>query len=135
MVMSNNSKKIVSCLCGKVKFMVKGNLRHVLNCHCSQCMKTHGNFAAYTSTLEDNLKFISKKTLKWYRSSQKAKRGFCNKCGASIFFKFINSDTISISAGLFKNPTGLKEKMNIFVKNKLDYYKLNSTLPKNNKYS
>jgi len=135
MVMSNNSKKIVSCLCGKVKFMVKGNLRHVLNCHCSQCMKTHGNFAAYTSTLEDNLKFISKKTLKWYRSSQKAKRGFCNKCGASIFFKFINNDTISISAGLFKNPTGLKEKMNIFVKNKLDYYKLNSTLPKNNKYS
>ena len=135
MVMSNNSKKIVSCLCGKVKFMVKGNLRHVLNCHCSQCMKTHGNFAAYTSTLEDNLKFISKKTLKWYRSSQKAKRGFCNKCGASIFFKFINSDTISISAGLFKNPTSLMEKMNIFVKNKLDYYKLNSTLPKNNKYS
>ena len=135
MVMSNNSKKIVSCLCGKVKFMVKGNLRHVLNCHCSQCMKTHGNFAAYTSTLEDNLKFISKKTLKWYRSSQKAKRGFCNKCGASIFFKFINNDTISISAGLFKNPTGLKEKMNIFVKNKLDYYKLNSKLPKNNKYS
>ena len=135
MVMSNNSKKIVSCLCGKVKFMIKGNLRHVLNCHCSQCMKTHGNFAAYTSTLEDNLKFISKKTLKWYRSSKKAKRGFCNKCGASIFFKFINNDTISISAGLFKNPTGLKEKMNIFVKNKLDYYKLNSTLPKNNKYS
>jgi|TARA_B100001079_G_C15973433_1_gene324362 hypothetical protein len=98
-------------------------------------MKTHGNFAAYTSALEKNLKFISKKTLKWFRSSKKAKRGFCNKCGASIFFKFIKNDTISISAGLFKNPTGLKEKINIFVKNKLDYYKLNSNLLKNNKYS
>ena len=29
----------------------------------------------------------------------------------------------------------LKEKINIFVKNKLDYYKLNSNLPKNDKYS
>ena len=124
-----------SCLCEGVKFKVKGKLRHVLNCHCSQCMKTHGNFSAYTSTLEKNLKFVSKKTLKWFRSSKKAKRGFCNKCGASIFFKFIKNDTISISAGLFKNPTGLKEKINIFVKNKLDYYKLNSKLPKNNKYS
>jgi len=135
LAMSSNSTKIVSCLCEGVKFKVKDKLRHVLNCHCFQCMKTHGNFAAYTSALEKNLKFISKKTLKWFRSSKKAKRGFCNKCGASIFFKFIKNDTISISAGLFKNPTGLKEKINIFVKNKLDYYKLNSNLPKNDKYS
>ena len=133
--MSNKNAKLISCLCQGVKFNVKGKLRHVQNCHCSQCMKTHGNFAAYTSTLKENLKFISKKTLKWYRSSKKAERGFCNRCGASIFFKFIKNDTISISAGLFKNPTGLKEKINIFVKNKLDYYKLNSKLPKNNKYS
>ena len=47
-----------SCLCEGVKFKVKDKLRHVLNCHCSQCMKTHGNFAAYTSTLEKNLKFV-----------------------------------------------------------------------------
>ena len=135
MVMSSNSTKIVSCLCKGVKFKVKGKLRHVLNCHCDYCMKTHGNFASYTSTSKINLKFISKKTLKWFRSSKKAKRGFCNRCGASIFFKFIKNDTISISAGLFKNPTCLKEKMNIFVKHKLDYYKLNSKLPKHNKYS
>ena len=50
MVMSSNSTKIVSCLCEGVKFKVKGKLRHVLNCHCYQCMKTHGNFASYTST-------------------------------------------------------------------------------------
>jgi len=62
--MSSNSTKIVSCLCGGVKFKVKDKLRHVLNCHCSQCMKTHGNFAAYTSALEKNLKFISKKNIK-----------------------------------------------------------------------
>ena len=74
--MPNNSTKIVSCLCGGVKFKVKDKLRHVLNCHCSQCMKTHGNFAAYTSALEKNLKFISKKTLKWFRSSKKAKREY-----------------------------------------------------------
>jgi len=133
--MSSRNNKIISCLCGGIQLKTKGPLRHVSNCHCHQCMKTHGNYAAYTSSLEKDIKFIKKRTLKWFRSSKKAKRGFCNKCGASIFFKFIKNDTISISAGLFKNPTGLKEKINIFVKNKLDYYKLNSNLPKNNKYS
>ena len=132
--MPSNSTKIVSCLCGGVKFKVKDKLRHVLNCHCSQCMKTHGNFAAYTSALEKNLQFISKKTLKWFRSSKKAKRGFCNKCGASLFFKIIGAKTISIAAGMFNRPVKLKTTMNIFVQGKSDYYKLDSRMPKFNRY-
>ena len=83
----NLSRKIVSCLCGGIKIKVKGKLRHVINCHCSQCMKTHGNYAAYTSSLEENITFIKKETLKWYNSSKKAKRGFCSICGASMFYK------------------------------------------------
>ena len=88
-----------NCLCGGVKFTTKGFHRDISNCHCVQCMKTHGNFAAYTNVEDRNLKFEIKKTLKWYKSSVKAKRGFCSKCGASIFFKFNKSKTISISAG------------------------------------
>ena len=70
-----------------------------------------------------------------YKSSAWAQRGFCKKCGASIFFKFFGNDTISISAGMFVNPTKLKTKMNIFIKGKLDYYKLDKKLPKFNRYS
>jgi hypothetical protein len=98
-------------------------------------MKTHGNYAAYTAAKEKDVIFLKKGTLKWFRSSKKAKRGFCKKCGASIFFKFFGDDTISISAGMFVNPTKLKTKMNIFIKGKLDYYKLDKKLPKFNRYS
>ena len=106
--MSSGNNKIISCLCGGIQLRTKGPLRHVSNCHCRQCMKTHGNYAAYTNTLEKDIKFIKKRTLKWFKSSKKAKRGFCNKCGASIFFKFLGSDDISIAAGMFQNPTKLK---------------------------
>ena len=122
--------KIAKCLCGEIKIQIKGKLRYVSNCHCSQCMKTHGNFASYTSTLEKNVKFINKKTLKWYHSSKFAKRGFCSKCGASVFYKIKKSDNISISAGMFDNPTKLKTHSNIFIKGKLDYYKIDPSLPK-----
>tara|TARA_B100000029_G_C17126882_1_gene797285 strand:+ start:275 stop:685 length:411 start_codon:yes stop_codon:yes gene_type:complete len=125
---SSKSSKIAKCLCGGIKLRIYGKLRHVSNCHCKQCMKTHGNFAAYTSCSEDQIKFINKKTLKWFKSSNFAKRGFCNKCGASIFYKKNKTSKISISAGMFNNPTKLKTKNNIFIKNKLDYYKLDSRL-------
>ena len=133
--MSSGNNKIISCLCGGIQLKIKGPLRHVSNCHCRQCMKTHGNYAAYTSVLEKDIKFIKKRTLKWFKSSKKARRGFCNKCGASIFFKFLGSDDISIAAGMFQNPTKLKTTKNIFVKGKLDYYKLNNTLLKFSRYS
>ena len=133
-----NTKKIIKiaqCLCGGVKFKTYGKLRYVSNCHCIQCMKTHGNYAAYTNALEKDIKFIKKRTLKWFKSSKKARRGFCNKCGASIFFKFLGSDDISIAAGMFQNPTKLKTTKNIFVKGKLDYYKLDNKLSKFSRYS
>ena len=83
-----------SCLCGGIQLRTHGYHRDVENCHCIQCMKTHGNYAAYTNVQEQNVKFFKKTTLKWFRSSKKAKRGFCRKCGASLFFKIIGSNII-----------------------------------------
>ena len=130
----NNLIKKVQCLCGGIKMQIPGKLRFVVNCHCNQCMKTHGNYATYTRCLQNKIKFLSKKTLRWYKSSNKAKRGFCNKCGASVFFKRNNIEYISISAGMFINPTGLKSKMDIFTKGKLDYYSLSNKLKKYHYY-
>jgi len=124
-----------SCLCKGISMTINGEFRHVINCHCIQCVKTHGNYAAYTSVLEENIVFKSKKTLKWFKSSTKAKRGFCNKCGASIFFKRLGSRGVSISAGLFKNPSKLKTISHIYVKNKRDYYNISDKLPKFKKYT
>ena len=132
--MSSGNNKIISCLCGGIQLKIKGPLRHVSNCHCRQCMKTHGNYAAYTNALEKDVKFIKKRTLKWFKSSKKGKRGFCNKCGASIFYKItakrIGNRDLHISAGMFKKPLKLKTIANIYIKSKLDYYKLDKSIPK-----
>jgi len=123
-----------SCLCGGIKLRTQGYHRNVQNCHCIQCMKTHGHYAAYTNVEERNVKFLKKRTLKWFKSSKRAKRGFCHKCGASLFFKIIDAKTLSIAAGMFNKPIKLKTTMNIFVKGKSDYYKLDSRMPKFNRY-
>ena len=123
-----------NCLCGGIQFETRGYHRNVHNCNCIQCMKTHGHHAAYTAVKEQNIKFLKKRTLKWFRSSKKGKRGFCKKCGASIFFKSIGEKGIHVSAGMFNRPVKLKTTMNIFAKGKLDYYKLDLHLPKFKRY-
>ena len=123
-----------SCLCGGIQLRTQGYHRNIQNCHCIQCMKTHGHYAAYTNIEERNVKFLKKRTLKWFRSSKRAKRGFCNKCGASLFFKVIDSNLLHIAAGMFNGPTKLKTRMNIFVEGKLDYYKLDNRLSKCKRY-
>ena len=123
-----------SCLCGGIQLRTNGYHRDIENCHCIQCMKTHGHHAAYTNVQEQNVKFFKKTTLKWFRSSKRAKRGFCRKCGASLFFKLIGGNNISIAAGMFNGPTKLKTRMNIFVKGKLDYYKIDNSISKFKRY-
>lgn len=122
------------CLCGNISFKTSGYHRDVQNCHCVQCLKTHGHHAAYSKVEEKDLKFLSKKSLKWFKSSKRAKRGFCSNCGASIFFKVIGTDSVCIAAGIFNNPTKLKTSIEIFTKGKSDYYKINSKLPKYIRY-
>ena len=134
MIKKNRSLN-ASCLCKGIYMTIKGEFRPVINCHCIQCTKTHGNYAAYTSVLEESITYKSKNTLKWFSSSTKAKRGFCKKCGASVFFKRLGSRAISISAGLFKNPTKLKTASHIYTRNKRDYYKITDNLPKFKQYT
>jgi hypothetical protein len=126
---------IASCLCKGVKFKTNGEHRDVSNCHCKQCQKTHGTFGAYSNVKDKDIKFLNKTSLRWYKSSRKAKRGFCNKCGASIFFKVDKSDNISISAGMFDGKTKLKTFRNIFVGSKSDFYQINDKLPKYKRFA
>ena len=112
------------CLCGAVSYEVRGDLRDVWNCHCGQCRRTHGNVAAYTSAARADLVLTEDRGLKWYRSSEVARRGFCRNCGASLFWERLGGDRVAVAAGGIDPPSGLKTIRHIFVADKGDYYEI-----------
>ena len=122
------------CLCGSVKFEIKGKLRQVINCHCGQCLHTHGHYAAYTAVEKQFMKFVNDDGLKWFCSSNEARRGFCQECGASLFFERLGRSTISIAAGMLDFSEGLKTVEHIFINDKPDYYEIDDDLPKYSHY-
>jgi hypothetical protein len=117
------------CLCGGVKYVVTGPLRGVIACHCAQCRRTSGHYAAMTSTASANIEFTASDSLVWYRSSATAERGFCNICGGNLFWRQFAGATTSITAGTLDIPTGIALEQHIFVADKSDYYTLNDDLP------
>lgn len=112
------------CLCGAVRYELSGPLRDVVNCHCGQCLRTHGNYAAYTAVRRAGLRLVEERGLKWYRSSPAARRGFCQDCGASLFWEASTRDDIAVAAGSLDPPTGLKTIRHIFVAGKSDFYEI-----------
>lgn len=121
-----------SCHCGGVAFEVRSTNRDVTFCHCVDCRKTTGHFHAALGIKEKNFALTNEETLKWYASSEKVKRGFCERCGGNLFWQREGTETehISVQAGMFDMPSGLKGGRHIFVAEKGDYYDISDDLPK-----
>ncbi len=118
------------CLCGAVRIEIRGPLRDVVVCHCGQCRRQHGAPPSYTSASWPNVTIHGEKNLKWFQSSEQARRGFCRICGSSLFWEPIGQGRVSISAGCLVKPTGLRTVRHIFVAEKGDFYDITDGLEK-----
>jgi hypothetical protein len=118
-----------SCVCGAVRYEVDGPLRDVIVCHCAMCRKTHGHVGAYTAAPKTALHIVEGRGLKWYASSEKARRGFCGECGGTLFYDRLQKDHMSIAAGTLDPPTGLKTTLQIWVASRGDYYEIDPGIP------
>jgi hypothetical protein len=110
-----------ACLCGSVRFEIHGPLRDSLACHCSQCRKTSGHYWSATQCRLEDLHWVQDAGLTWFRSSERARRGFCRHCGSSLFWQLDGHGFISIGTGTLDGPTGLSTLGHIYVKDKSDY--------------
>ena len=111
-----------SCQCGAVRFEIEGPLRDVINCHCSICRKLSGHHWAATSAPISAIRLTEERGLAWYQSSSKARRAFCNMCGATLFYEPYGEDRWAIGAGTLDGATGLKTVKNICIEEAGDYY-------------
>src|SRR5210317_1257019 len=106
-----------SCLCKNITFEIFNECRYSVLCHCTMCQKANAEFSNYTKVKKEKIKFLKKKNLKWFHSSQNFKRGFCSNCGSSLFFQSRTSNNeMAISTGSLNN--NIPVKGHIFYKEK-----------------
>jgi hypothetical protein len=117
-----------SCLCGGVRFTVPRPEGGITACHCTQCRKLSGHYAASFDAEEAEVQFASRTTLAEFATPAGARRGFCTGCGSSLYFR--DSDgAFSVEAGAVDGPTGSTLTGHVFVADGGDYYTLDDGLP------
>ena len=116
-----------SCLCGAVRFEATAEPAGYAACHCSQCRKQSGHVWSSAHVADAALRIEGK--VRWYQSSEKARRGFCPICGSFLFWKHADDVHTSFSLGSVDGPTGVKLQKHIFTADKGDYYDIADDVP------
>ena len=111
-----------SCLCGSVRFVLRGPLRDVVICHCHMCRKSSGHVFASGAVAEQGLDLERSGALAWYRSSPGVRRGFCAGCGSSLFW-LGDAGQVRFAAGALDDPAALRLRGQIFADSAGDYYR------------
>ncbi|MEL7488446.1 MAG: GFA family protein [Pseudomonadota bacterium] len=123
------------CLCGAVRISIDArDVEPVDACHCAQCRAWSGHFWASVNAPVANIAISDDDgALRWHRSSEHVRRGFCGRCGSSLFYHADKidhrKDRMSVSLGALDQPTGLRLAEHIFVAEKGDYYEIADGLP------
>jgi len=116
-----------SCLCGANRFTLPGPMGAVTACHCSQCRKTSGHYAASFDADEASLIWQARKTAS-FTTPGGGRRSFCPDCGSSLGFRAADG-AFSVEAGCIDNPTGGTLTRHIFTADRADYVTLDDGLP------
>ncbi len=124
-----DEKHTGSCLCGAASLSVSGKIDPVDSCHCVNCRKQSGHFFASANVPRASMVVSGEENLAWYQSSPKVRRGFCSKCGSTLFWDPSGYDWIAVAMGAFDTPTSTRLDRHIFVAEKGDYYDIADGLP------
>ncbi|PAU97013.1 GFA family protein [Paracoccus salipaludis] len=108
---------------------IRGDLDDIAACHCSQCRRWSGHVWAAVPVPDDRLEVEGAEHVRWFKSSDKAERGFCGTCGSSIFWRAFGRGETDVAVGCIEPPTGLRLQRHIWVGDKGDYYDIADGAP------
>jgi hypothetical protein len=111
------------CLCGAVRYAVSGELREILVCHCVECRRWTGRAWAVTAARDGELD-IDGEHVCWIespRSALGASRGFCSRCGSSLFYRAPGRGRTGIGAATLDDPSGLRVAAHIWVSQSVEW--------------
>ena len=78
-----------ACFCTGVAFRAELPSKWVAHCHCTMCRRIHGAaFVTWVGMSGERARIVDDEgLLRWYKSSPGAERGFCSRCGSTLFFR------------------------------------------------
>jgi hypothetical protein len=121
------------CMCGSVRYSVKGEVLWAGHCHCESCRRqTSSLMTSFFCVYEKNMMFVGD-ALQAYSPSKDVERGFCKNCGTPMYYMHASRPgEIDLYAVTLDNPENFKPKSHYHWDEKLSWLHVNDGLSKEN---
>ena len=126
------------CLCGAIRYKVKGPVMGSAACHCRDCQYVSGGAPAYVFVVAkpsvEILKGIPAHFDNIADSGNRRRRYFCGRCGTPLYAEdSAFPDIVSIKVGSLDNPSLYKPAAQFWISSAPAWHLIDDHLPKFNK--
>ena len=125
------------CLCGAVRFEIRGPIRDIVYCHCSRCRKAQGSAFATNGIVEaaDFHMLSGADSLTGYESSPGQTKFFCKTCGSPIMSRSTqNPEHVRVRIGTIDSDIVERPVAHIFATSKANWEEIADGLPQYVRY-
>ena len=119
------------CLCGNVRFELRGKPLWVAHCHCNSCRRNTGSaVATFVGYNKEQLTY-TRGERKFYESSPGVERGFCADCGTPMTYE-ANwcPDEVHLYVSTFDDPGAHRPQVHVFFAERIPWMELEDDLPR-----
>ncbi|MCP4381968.1 MAG: GFA family protein [Hyphomicrobiales bacterium] len=117
------------CQCGAVRYALTEQPSEPHVCHCRMCQKAFGSFFAPLTGVPLSAFKTTRGDPAIFKSSDRAERGFCRRCGTPLTFHYVTSPRIAVSIGSLDHPERVKPKAQYGVEGRLPWFASIAGLP------
>ena len=121
-----------SCLCGRVRYELAGELGEFGYCHCTSCRKASGSAHAANAPIDrDKFSLIAgEDVLREFESSPGKLRAFCSCCGSPIYAYLTKSaNVLRIRLGSLDTPFTKQPRAHTWVSDKAPWEPIAGDVP------
>lgn len=126
-----------SCLCGAVRYEIRGAIDGVYNCHCENCRKAQGAPFVTVGRVRREIFAITRGEgeISVYPSSERVKRHFCRGCGAALFSELTTRPQyVHVRLGTLDDDPGGRPLFHMFVASKAPWIEIDDGLPRHDRF-
>ena len=129
-----------SCLCGRVRFEIDGEMSDPGFCHCISCRKSTGSaFAAGALVRASQLRWVSGagELTSYARTGEDLHHYFCRHCGSSLVTARESvfsaddpgAESVGIHLGCLDEHPPIRPGHHLHVKQKASWFEISDALP------
>ncbi|MEI9891759.1 MAG: GFA family protein [Caulobacteraceae bacterium] len=116
------------CLCGAVRYETTAEPVNQRVCHCRLCQKAIG--AAFNARVLMRIDDVAiAGPIGVFHSSRALERGFCERCGSTVFSRRASGGIMGLTAGSLDDPSAFAPDMHFWISSKQPWLEITDGLP------